>query len=46
MSIVPENNEFMSQNESTFKKNHVMDIDDMVFGKISGIVKKKVILKK
>ena len=46
MSIVVENNDDQSFCESTVKhkkKNSgLMDIDDMVFGKISGIVKKRV----
>lgn len=39
MSIVAEGVE-LSQNESSVKKPEVKDIDDMVFGRISGIVKR------
>jgi hypothetical protein len=46
MSIVVEGKEDVSQTESVFKKsNKVVDMDDMIFGKISGIVKKKSLLK-
>jgi len=44
MSVVEEKiNDDVSRKDSTFKRpSKAMDMDDMVFGKISGIVNKKV----